>query len=172
MQEQSRIIPRFWIDDVFITGILLSGYDQVKWIDYKNSIKWAYYNFWDLEKKYGIYELYIAIKKLLNIFNIADYYRNNHFIVLHIETSKTEINYENFNDNTFNNILLKAINSSLTLNDSYGVRKIIERNLTCFKFDNIKKSISFTNEFLNCFSTTKNFYNYHFNKFCHKLWSN
>ena len=114
-----------------------------------------------------IFELYITIKKLLNNFNIADYYRDNHFIVSHIKTNEMEINYDNFNDNTFNNIVLKAINSSLAVNDSYGLTKIL--NLTCIKYDNSKKSISFTSDFLNCFKNTKKAYNYHFNIFCHKF---
>lgn len=40
MSEQSRLIPRFWIDDIYFTGLLFDGIDDVKWIDYKGrSIK-------------------------------------------------------------------------------------------------------------------------------------
>lgn len=35
MSEQSQRIPRFWIDDVYFTGLLFHGIDDVKWIDYK-----------------------------------------------------------------------------------------------------------------------------------------
>lgn len=35
MSEQSRRIPRFWIDDVYFTGLLFHGIDDVKWIDFK-----------------------------------------------------------------------------------------------------------------------------------------
>lgn len=38
MSEQSRRIPRFWIDDVYFTGLLFHGIQDVKWIDYKGNI--------------------------------------------------------------------------------------------------------------------------------------
>jgi hypothetical protein len=37
MSEQSKRIPRFWIDDVYFTGLLFHGVDDVKWIDYKGN---------------------------------------------------------------------------------------------------------------------------------------
>ena len=62
MQQQSKMLPRFWIDDVYVTGILLYGLEQVEWYDFSNTIKWSYYDFWDLMTSYSIYDIYISFK--------------------------------------------------------------------------------------------------------------
>ena len=163
MQQQSKMLPRFWIDDVYVTGILLYGLEQVEWYDFSNTIKWSYYDFWDLMTSYSIYDIYIGFKKLFINFKIADYYNSNHFIILHVKTNQTEIDYDQFNDKALNNILLNSFN------DKSGTQNVSKDNFICIQYDNNEKNLTLTNDFLNCFNSNKNFYNYYFNHFCHEL---
>ncbi|RNA01910.1 beta-1-3-galactosyltransferase 5-like, partial [Brachionus plicatilis] len=61
MHEQSKIIPRFWIDDVYFTGLLLHGIPGINWFDFKNELKWSYYDFWDLGNTLKIYEFIVVV---------------------------------------------------------------------------------------------------------------
>ncbi|RMZ97745.1 hypothetical protein BpHYR1_023694 [Brachionus plicatilis] len=92
MHEQSKIIPRFWIDDVYFTGLLLHGIPGINWFDFKNELKWSYYDFWDLGNTLKIYELYAKFLKFFKI-NAIDFYLSDFFVVLHSQLDNKEINY-------------------------------------------------------------------------------
>lgn len=92
MHEQSKIIPRFWIDDVYFTGLLLHGIPGINWFDFKNELKWSYYDFWDLGNTLKIYELYAKFLKFFKI-NAIDFYLTDCFVVLYSQLDNKEINY-------------------------------------------------------------------------------
>ncbi len=160
MHEQSKMIPRFWIDDVYFTGLLLYGFEkEVKWFEFEsNSIKWSYYDFWDLDNKLTIYEVYSYVLRLFNIHPI-DYYINNHFVILHLQKNNQEVNY-----NTFN--LFKEINRTKLLDDA---KELIARpnqtNLTCILENNSKISSCLHFDDINV-----NLFYYHFYNFCLNFW--
>jgi len=117
MHEQSKILPRFWIDDVYVSGMLLFGFENIKWFDFTSTqIKWSTYDFWDLIQSYDIY---IGIKKLFFNFNIADYYKSNHFVIMHVRTNDIEIDYDKFNDKALNSVLLNALNGFESNSERY-----------------------------------------------------
>jgi len=162
MHEQSKILPRFWIDDVYVSGMLLYGFENIKWFDFTSTqIKWSTYDFWDLIQSY---EIYIGIKKFFFNFNIADYYKSNHFVIMHVRTNDIEIDYDKFNDKALNSVLLNA------LNGTSQIQSVTESNFVCIRYDNKEKNLTLTSDFLNCYNTKKNFYNYHFNHFCHQMY--
>ena len=148
MYQQSKLIPRFWIDDVYFTGLLLYGFeDEVKWFDYKTeSLKWSVYDFWDLGNSLSAYELYAY---LLSIFSIQpiDYYLDNHFVILHLQKDNKEVNYD-----VFSNMLGR------TLDDTTKTQS--RENATCLF--NVSDCLESNNN-------TANLFYFHFYKFCLKF---
>ena len=132
-------------------------------------MNWSYYDFWDLDKNLGIFDFYILkIKKYLFSFNIADYYKFDHFVIVHIKTNESEINYDSLNDISFNNMIFNAIQNTSKIG-YYELQNSLEANFTCITFKRQEKSITLTTDFFKCFDTKNNFYNYHFNNFCQHL---
>ena len=58
----------------------------------KGKLKWSYYDFWDLGNSLGIYKLYAYILKLFKI-SMLDYYKSNHFVILHTHLGSATVNY-------------------------------------------------------------------------------
>ena len=179
MHSQTKIIPRFWIDDVYFTGILLYGFDQIKWYDFKQeSLKWSYYDFWDLGNTLNIYELYASFLKLFNI-NAIDFYKMDYFVILHVQENK-QVNYNQLNGSdsyklsrqflsSIKNQTKNHNNNSLILNTNNNYNK-------CSYLNNKFKSLlaSFNNDNLtkdDCEGLEKKFFEFHFYKFCLNLWN-
>ncbi len=179
MHAQTKIIPRFWIDDVYFTGILLYGFDQIKWYDFKQeSLKWSYYDFWDLGNTLNIYELYASFLKLFNI-NAIDFYKMDYFVILHVQENK-QVNYNQLNGSdsyklsrqflsSIKNQTNNINNNSLILNSDNDYNK-------CSYLNNKFKSLlaSFNNDNLtkdDCEGLEKKFFEFHFYKFCLNLWN-
>lgn len=194
MQHQSKIIPRFWIDDVYFTGLLLYGLEQVKWFNYKNIIKWSYYDFWDLGNTFLIYEIYASFLKLFNI-NAIDFYQSDYFVILHMQQNNKEINYNqpaNSNssmsfyryyydylkrnhtnsdgiDGTSSIATLPLLSRNLSTKPSTTMPTTINNDNICFNNNN--NNLTSLELVSNCFFNLKsNFYNFHFYNFCLKLW--
>lgn len=160
MYEQSKIIPRFWIDDVYFTGLLLHGLSDIKWYDFKNELKWSYYDFWDLGNTLKIYELYA---KFLNFFkiNAIDFYLSDFFVVLHSQLDNKEINY---NLVPIDSSFIPLINTSSNLSNKEGFKFF-----TCLGNENYsnKENCSGT---LSSFNEKKKILFINFYKFCTNLW--
>lgn len=118
MYEQSNLIPRFWIDDVYVSGILLHGLEltpPLRWLDFKTEfIKWAYYDFWEFKQQEqgGVSMLRSILVWLLGqrAGRSLDDYLNNHFVILHVQIdSKKEFNYDL---NTSSSLSLNSYNLS------------------------------------------------------------
>lgn len=100
MHQQSNIIPRFWVDDVYVTGMLLYGFERIEWFDYKYFLPVSLYNFWDFSNIFN--RFFAGILKLLR-FNIVDMYKSDYFVILHIQNNNKEINYDiNANETVLN----------------------------------------------------------------------
>ena len=91
IHQQSRIIPRFWIDDVYFTGILLYGFQRIEWFDYNLLMPVSYYTFWEFSNYFN--RFYSFLLSMLN-FNTVDFYRKDFFVILHIQETKKEVNYD------------------------------------------------------------------------------
>ena len=175
MQKQSKIIPRFWIDDVYVTGLLLYGFEQIQWFDYADTgVKWSYYDFWELRHYHrtfidGLFNLFFKFQNIFLNKSVFDYYRQDDFVILHVKTDNKEINYNAFNDNYVNSIFLNVVNSS-TQNIANS-ENFYAKNLTCIKYNKTNKSLTLTSHFLNCYDSDKNFFNFHFYNFCHNLFN-
>lgn len=176
MLEQSRQIPRFWIDDVYVTGFLLYGFKEIKWYNYQNVLKWSYYDFWDLSNTLGIYEVYFNFLKLFDI-NASDYYKLNYFVILHLKNDDKEINYDQFNDNTFFLSLVNETSKSLIrINNYFKYNTLNNKNISCatYKIKQIRALLPNGNNeniISNCYNYKINFYNIHFYNFCRNLFS-
>ena len=159
MQEQSRIIPRFWIDDVYFTGLLLHGLPDIKWFNFKNQLKWSYYDFWDRGNTLKIYELYAKFLKFFRI-NAIDFYLSDFFVILHSQVNNKEINY-NLVQTGASYISLNSKNSSLNTKKSFQFLNCLT-DKDFFLTKNCSNSL-FTNE-------NKTFLYVNFYKFCINLW--
>ena len=95
LHQQANIIPRFLIDDVYFTGILLHGLSDVKMYTYKPLLKWSYYDYWDLINNHDLFlNIYKKAIKILNIM-VVDYYKKDFFVIIHMVRDMTkEVNYE------------------------------------------------------------------------------
>ena len=92
MREQSNLIPRFWIDDIYVTGLLLNGLEpRVKWFDYSNVVTWSYYDYWDLA---------LILSPQLSV---VDFYSTDFFVVIHETLSyKNRFKTQHLNDKIVN----------------------------------------------------------------------
>jgi len=166
MLDQTKIIPRFWIDDVYFTGILLHGIEQIQWIKYTDSISWSYYDFWDHGNTLSIYEFYARFLKFFNI-NAIDYYKSDHFVILHVQHDNKEINYNFFNECYFHQYFINLFEKLKSKN---------KNDTKSGNIQNLKQTIcsmqDLTSKFL-CFLNSKNYnFNFHFYDFCVQLWKN
>ncbi len=109
IHQQSRIIPRFWIDDVYFTGILLYGFQRIEWFDYKSLLPVSYYTFWEFSSYSN--RLFASLLAMLN-FNTVDFYRKDFFVILHIQETNKEVNYDISYE--------ERLNSNKTAVDCYG----------------------------------------------------
>ncbi|CAF0830872.1 unnamed protein product [Brachionus calyciflorus] len=159
MYEQSKIIPRFWIDDVYFTGLLLYGINEVKWYDFKNFLKWSYYDFWDLGNTFKIYEIYAKILKFFKI-NAIDYYLSDFFVVLHSQLDNKEVNYN-----------LVSLESSLLNPTEYQNFDSINLNSSCLSHINTNiLNVNCTSSVLSDTNDNKTFLYVNFYNFCINLW--
>jgi hypothetical protein len=174
MHSQSKIIPRFWIDDVYFTGLLLYGFDAIKWYDFKQEhLKWSYYDFWDLGNTLNIYELYASFLKLFNI-NVSDFYKSDYFVILH-EQKEKPINYNQVNGSSsylLGKKLLSAFGSVKNNSDPSGL--VIQKGKCSYLNSKLKSLLASFNINLtgqDCQGLGKKFFDFHFYKFCLKLWN-
>ena len=128
IKEQSKLIPRFWIDDIYVTGLLLNGLDQVKRYDYlENAIQWSYYDYWDLN-----------LNK--SHFDLIDFYKMDHFIILHQHLSYANrfIATQDLNLKYLNLIQNSTLNNNKQNWKKFSIRKKIDFyfNEFCFKMFN------------------------------------
>ena len=160
MHQQAKIIPRFWIDDVYYTGLLLYGFEQIEWYNYKPVLKWSFYDFWDLDpNKKGPTMLNAIAIKILNV-RASDYYKEDFFVVFHTQKSNNEVNY-NFRD------------MNIRSNEShYNIEQISSKKYnSCFNlnFFSMENSSLLFNEISRCYGNEK--YSFHFYNFCKQLWN-
>jgi hypothetical protein len=88
--EQSKLIPRFWIDDVYLFGILLYDFygKQIDLFDFRNNLKFRFYRMLDLNNSLVDYELSIQNKSLKLIYSQPlDFFIDSYFVVLHAQKS-------------------------------------------------------------------------------------
>ena len=153
MQQQSKIIPRFWIDDVYMTGLLLHGMKQIDWFDYNPVFKWSFYDFWDMGNTGGVFEgLYANWLRLMRV-KVADYYKSNLLVVLHVQKNNNEVNYELTNEKIQRFYRKNKIN--LCFLNNLDLLVINDSNL-------------FHNELAKCNNTEK--ISFAFYEFCSQLW--
>ncbi len=160
MHQQAKIIPRFWIDDVYYTGLLMYGFEQIEWYNYKPVLKWSFYDFWDLDpNKNGPTMLNAIVIKILNV-RASDYYKVDFFVVFHTQKSNNEVNY-NFRD------------MNIRSNEShYNIEQISSNKYnSCFNinFFSMENSSLLFNEISRCYGNEK--YSFHFYNFCKQLWN-
>ena len=155
MYKQSRIIPRFWIDDVYVTGLLLFGFDQIEWYNYNQLIKWSFYDYWDIGNSHFLYEIYARFLKVFDIHS-SDYYKTHFFVVIHVQMDNKEMSYE---------VSVKK-NTDQTLQKSNFCSDLINS-----KYLEAKNSQLYLNQVTNCFGEDKSKYNIHFYNFCARLWN-
>ena len=160
MHQQAKIIPRFWIDDVYYTGLLMYGFEQIEWYNYKPVLKWSFYDFWDLDpNKKGPTMLNAIAIKILNV-RASDYYKEDFFVVFHTQKSNNEVNY-NFRD------------MNIRSNEShYNIEQISSKKYnSCFNlnFFSMENSSLLFNEISRCYGNEK--YSFHFYNFCKQLWN-
>ncbi len=160
MHQQAKIIPRFWIDDVYYTGLLLYGFEQIEWYNYKPVLKWSFYDFWDLGlNNNALIKLYASVLKILNV-RASDYYKEDFFVILHMQKSNNEVNY-NFRDMNIR-----------TDESYYNIEKVPSKKYDlCFNlnFFSMKNSSLVFNEISRCYANEK--YSFHFYNFCKQLWN-
>ena len=146
LQQQAKIIPRYWIDDIYFTGILLHGLTDVGLYSFRHFLKYSLYNFWDLTDNYNLLKILRKYGKYRSI-EVVDYYKNSVFVILHTENDDSkEINYESQNYN-------KRLSESACNNINLMVRN----------------TTRFIEEISLCYSKEK--FIHHFHKFCSRLWT-
>ena len=154
MQQQSKIIPRFWIDDVYMTGLLLHGMKQIDWFDYNPMFKWSFYDFWDLGNTGGVFEgLYANWLRLMRV-KVADYYKSNLLVVLHVQKNNNEVNYELTNE--INQRVYRTNKINMCFLNNLDLLVINDANLLQTELAN------------KCNNTEK--ISFHFYEFCSQLW--
>lgn len=169
MHQQAQIIPRFWIDDVYFTGLLLHGFDRIEWYNYRPVLKWSFYDFWDLGNSNSVLiKMYASALKLLNV-RAVDYYRADFFVILHMQkNSKSEVNYElrEINENTTSS--QKRNDNNVMSSSAHNSAR--SRSDLCFNlnFFSMKNSTLVFNEISRCYKNEK--YSFHFYNFCTQLW--
>lgn len=165
MHQQSKIVPRFWIDDVYFTGLLLHGFNQIEWYNYRPVLKWSFYDFWDLGNSNSVLlKLYANVLRLFNV-KAVDYYKADFFVILHVQKSTNkEINYEFIIDSK--STQKRSSTQEVTNLDKPGHSP---KDL-CFnlKFFSMKNSTRLFNEISRCYKNEK--YSFHFYNFCIQLW--
>lgn len=99
MHEQAKLIPQFWIDDVYVTGLLLHGMSSVKWIGFRDLVSVSVYDFWDIGSYFN--RLYSLMLGLIS-FDVADFYKLDLFVILHTDrVNKAVYDYDRL-DSDFN----------------------------------------------------------------------
>ena len=123
LHQQAKIIPRFWIDDVHFTGILLHGFSDVNLYTYEPLLKYTVY---DLT---NVYNLFKNDKYRLNLI-IEDYYKKYFFLVIHthLDLSQEIINYE---FQKYNNTLRESMCNNINFLIQNTTR-FIEQISLCF----------------------------------------
>jgi hypothetical protein len=93
INKQAREIPRFWIDDVYMTGILIFGLENtIKWADFKKFFEFSSYNYSQFSSNNSI-KLNASFISSLDK-NMNDFYKNDVYIVLHAHKSIKNANYD------------------------------------------------------------------------------
>jgi hypothetical protein len=156
MRAQTEIIPKFWIDDLFFTGILLCGLD-VKRLSFKtdglllkkhNSIETYFYKFWNLSNSKWTDLIMGNIFRILNV-NIVQFYSSYHFVVLHNHQNDVIANYNMYNPHLFEKEIYESI-ENCEQNTTHNILKRIDKR--------------------KCFKTVNDFTDFYFYKFCRDLW--
>jgi beta-1,3-galactosyltransferase 1 len=88
--EQSKMIPRFWIDDVYLFGILMHGIidKQVDSFDFRSvdgDITVGLYNYWRLDSELVDYD--VPDNKTLKLVykQPVDFFLDKHIVIIHLE---------------------------------------------------------------------------------------
>ena len=192
MREQSRRIPRFWIDDVYFTGFLFHGIDDITWLDYKSQqVRWAYYDFWDLGNTLPIYQFYAYLLSFFSV-SVIDFYKFDHFVILHAQPENEEVNYNSVTTNNINLTTTTSVKNTSTMTSNRidasscinaarsGTLTTRSRfaHINSTNFDTKSSSdpmlISSSHQHFNCLnliSDRKFVLNIYFYEFCHKLWN-
>lgn len=99
MYHQAKMIPRFWIDDVYVSGLLLYGFQRIEWFNYKNYLPVSVYNFWDFETYTN--KIYSSVLSWFNYYTV-DFYKSDFFVILHHQDDNKEVNYDIVYDENIN----------------------------------------------------------------------
>ena len=122
LHQQANIIPRFLIDDVYFTGILLHGFSDVKMYTYEPLLEYTVYVLTN------VYNLFKNDKYRINLI-IEDFYKKYFFLVIntHLDLSQ-EINYE---FQKYNNTLRESMCNNINFLIQNTTR-FIEQISLCF----------------------------------------
>ncbi len=143
---------------MYFTGLLLHGFKQIEWYNYRPVLKYQFYDFWDLSSNENfLLRLYVGMHQLFNV-RTVDYYKEDFFVILHMQKEmKHEVNYE-----------LELVTTSNTTD----LKKNDWPNSTqmCFtqSFFSTKNTTLLSNEIARCRGNEK--YSFHFYNFCTQLW--
>ena len=165
MQEQSQIIPRFWIDDAYVTGFLLHGLKDIEWFHFKYSLSWSFYNFWNmLDHSTLLSNLYNFLISLLYM-NASDLFLYEYFVVLHVHLEHSQFDYRHLN---------MSGTRSVDLVRNMGQFKYAkpETKSLCFEANGHGSMTQSTaRQRIRCFSFETDFFSYYYYIFSHKLWN-
>ncbi len=146
--EQSKMIPRFWIDDTYFLGILLHGFvgKQVEFIDYrKNKINFRFYSLSDFNSTLLDYEIFLQNKTFkLTYKQPLNFFSDNLIVILHAQ--------RNYRVKDFASLLvpLSKFNKSRVQNDSNIVHDLFLHDKS-ISFNCIFKTFSlFSDKYVNC----------------------
>lgn len=158
-------------------------------------VEWSYYDFWDLGNTLSIYELYAFILKLFNI-NAIDYYKSNHFVILHTQLGSEEVNYtvtdtratrpssQALKSSSSSSLLSMRNNSKMEFCQNSVLKYMMTSSPSEFvdstAFKSLRTTTSSSNNvgrytYLDCLDLTndrKFILNVYFYEFCHNLWKN
>lgn len=151
-QLLDKNITYIWIDDLYVTGILLEGQTNIKRIKFNYrfrqnnrfdyTLRTTYFNSWDEKLLRRSYRENISFKYLGYI-----------FIVVHSHQTSVDVNYD-------------QTTSSVQLFDYSVYRKKLECELNARRILNLKLNYSV------CFDSLNEYNNFYFLRFFRDLWKN
>ena len=153
IREQSRLIPFFWIDDLFFTGFALYGIENVKRINYEKLIRNSVYKFWDLDNGNMFYKFFGDLLKRVGL-SIAYFYESSYFILIHSHRKDIYVDYNLDQLNSLN--YMSSLDYESKLNCEYTRFSLF----SMFKYK----------DFSGCFKSQKEYNDFYFYNFCTNLW--
>jgi len=162
MKQQSEIIPRLWIDDLYLTGLLLHGLNNIKrFAFYTNEKPISLQNSPDHQIKSYIYKnrtkrteessyfsFFNVIFEMFNVDQPVQYFKYV-FIIIHLHQSDEMVKYDKY----------KVVSSFET---------ILIKN-TCPRDFSFLTSRFNPIEFSKCFQSNEELNDFHFFKLCQEL---